>query len=285
MFARLTFLVALLAAAPAAAQPPVWVVRDADSEIVLFGSVHLLPEGLDWTPATLDAAVKKADDLWFELPVDMASAQASALTAARRGVLPKGESLSAKLSPEGRGRLARLSTRLGAPHEAVERMRPWFAEMTLSLLMLAREGASGSAGVEQTISQSAPAGAERRAFETLEEQIGFFADAPEAEQLASLEEALRQLEEEPGGYQELVDAWMDGDLAALDEMAIAPLRQASPLLYERLIVERNRRWAKALEERLAGSGETVVVVGAGHLIGADGVPALLRARGIAVEGP
>jgi uncharacterized protein len=63
------------------------------------------------------------------------------------------------------------------------------------------------------------------------------------------------------------------------------MRKASPVLYQRLVTERNARWAEAISQRLRGSGETVVVVGAAHLIGKDGVPAMLRRRGITVEGP
>lgn len=278
--------VAALAGGPAAAQPPVWVVRDADSEIVIFGSVHLLPPGLDWTPPALDAALKRADDIWFELPIDPASTAESGRLAIQKGLAPPGgERLSAKLSPTGQARLARFCGELGLSRPVIEAMQPWLAEMTLVISHLARQGASGSAGVEQTLAAAAPAAARRRAFETPAEQIGFFADAPEADQIASLEDSLRVLEEEPAAFGKLIDAWVRGDLAALEAEGLAPLRTAAPGLYDRLIVRRNARWADALAERLAGSGESVVVVGAGHLVGSDGLPAMLRARGIAVEGP
>lgn len=274
-----------LAAGPARAQPPVWVVRDADSEIVIFGSIHLLPPGVEWTPPVLDEVLAKADDIWFELPIDPASTAESGRLALAQGLLPVGEKLSDKLSPVGRERLARACAGLGVSCPVVETMRPWLAEMTLVIGRLARDGASGSLGVEQTLAAAAPATAQRRAFETPAEQIAFFAGASEADQVASLEDSLRVMEEDPGAFGELVDAWVGGDLAAIEALGLKPLRKAAPGLYDRLIVQRNARWAKTIEERLAGSGETVVVVGAGHLTGPDGVPAMLRARGLTVEGP
>ncbi len=287
MFKRLVLAaaLALAVAGPAGAQPPVWVVRDADSTIVLFGSVHLLPPGLDWRPPPLEAALEEADDLWFELPIDAEASLAAAQAAVARGLLPKGETLSARLSICGRARLARAARRLGVPMATLDHMRPWLAEVTLGVAELARSGASSSDGVERSIAADAPARAERRAFETPIQQIGFFADLPEKVQVASLEHTLRQMEDDPAEFQKLVNAWLSGDTKKLEKLGLTPMRKATPEVYRALVIERNRRWTEMLVERLAGSGETVVVVGAAHLIGKDGVPAMLRARGISVEGP
>ena len=287
MFKRfaLALIAALAAALPAGAQPPIWVIRDQDSTIVLFGSVHMLPPGLDWRPAALDTALQQANDIWFELPLDATDSQAAAQIAATRGLLPKGERLSAKLSPAGRRRLEKAAAAMNLSLPALDRMRPWLAEVTLGVAELANGGANGSDGVERTLDQAAPATADRRAFETPEQQIAFFADTPEKDQVASLEDTLREMEENPGAYPDLVKAWMAGDLGALERQGLKPMRRAAPTLYRRLVAERNARWAEAISQRLQGSGETVVVVGAAHLIGQDGVPALLRRRGIKVEGP
>jgi uncharacterized protein YbaP (TraB family) len=278
-------LVLALAALPARAQPPVWVVRDADSTIVIFGSVHLLPPGLDWRPAALDAALKDADDLWFELPIDGGASREAAQLAVARGILPLGETLSSKLSRRGRARLKKTAARLNLPMAALDRMRPWLADLTLGVAQLAKGGANGSDGVERTLSLSAPATAQRRAFETPEQQIAMFADAPDKEQVKALEHSLREMRNAPKTSGQMIDAWVAGDLKTLERRGLTPMRRNSPGLYRRLVTERNARWTQMLAERLAGSGETVVVVGAAHLIGKDGLPAMLRARGIAVEGP
>lgn len=271
----------LLTPATAAAEPTVWTVRDADSTILLFGSVHLLPGGLDWRPPALDSALERADDLWFETLTEGGEGR---MATRALGLLPVGDSLSAKLSPQGRARLERVSDSVGLSPAAVDGLRPWLADVTLSVAMLIRDGARAEAGVEAVLADAAPT-AGRRYFETPWEQVAFLAEAPEADQLASLEETLRQLDEDPDLFTRLVRAWLAGDQAALDALGVAPLRTLSPVLYERLIAGRNRRWTDLILERLAGSGTTVIVVGAGHLTGPDGVPALLRARGVTVEGP
>ncbi|MES2035681.1 MAG: TraB/GumN family protein [Pseudomonadota bacterium] len=274
----------LVAATPAAAEPAVWTVRDADSTIVLFGSIHVLPRGMDWRPDALDAALDRADDLWFETDVGADRDAESGLLARREGTMPGSAGLIALLTPQGRDRLYRIAGRLGFAPAALDGFKPWLADVTLSVAALAAQGAGVNDGVERTLIEAAPR-AERRTFETSAEQIAFFAGAPMADQLASLEDTLRQIDEDPGYYDRLIQAWAAGDTRAIEALGLDPLRALSPILYDRLIVQRNRRWAEVIRQRLAGAGETVIVVGAGHLVGKDSVPALLRAEGVAVEGP
>jgi len=269
----------------ARAQPPVWTIKGAHSTLILFGSVHLLPPGLDWRPKTLTDGLAKADELWFEIPVGAdTDVQATRLTQTR-GWLASGDTLSAHLTAPDDARLARDSTRLGVPPLALEAMAPWLAEVTLSLAVDIKSGARISQGVEQEVQGLAPARARRRAFETAGQQIGFLADADTAEQVDSLKVTLREIEDEPDAYDRLLAAWMAGDLAAIQTQALEPLRLASPAIYQRLITDRNRRWAKLVSRRMARPGHVVMIVGIGHLIGPGGLPALLRAQGIRVDGP
>jgi uncharacterized protein YbaP (TraB family) len=269
----------------AMARPALWVVRDADSEIVLFGSVHVLPAGLDWRPPGLVAALGRADDLWFEIPFDPVAQGRFGALAQARGILPPGQALSNRLSKAGRERLQRVCAAYAIPMDEIERMRPWLAEVRLSLAVLGKDDANTGDGVEQRIAAEAPPGARREAFETPEQQVAMFADAPEAEQVASLEDSLKEVQGDPRAYRKLVAAWMSGDPRQVQKVAVTPLQRSSPIMYRRLVTERNAAWVRALAKRMAGSGRTVVVVGAGHLAGPDGVPARLRALGFQVEGP
>lgn len=278
-------LAAALLAPAARAQPPVWVVKDADSEMLLFGSVHVLPPGLEWRPTVLDAGLEKAEDIWFELPVGPATDQEVGRLAATAGTLPPGQSLFRLLPPKDAERLMRLAAVYGVDKAVLDRLEPWLAEVALASATFARSGAEASHGVEAVVNAGAPATARRRALETPAEQIGLFDQTPMAEQVASLRVSLAELEADPEGYAKLVRAWMEGDTGALDREALGPLRTASPALFRRLVSERNARWAVELDQRLKGQGRTVVVVGIGHLIGEGSVPARLRALGYSVTGP
>jgi len=269
----------------ARAQPPVWVVTDADSELVLFGSVHVLPPDLDWRPAPLTRALAAADDVWFELPVDPAAEAEVARLAGERGVLAPDRSLFAMLTPAERIQLSRVAETYAVDASTLDRLQPWLAEVALGAAAFRKYGAGAENGVEKAISAAAPARAGRRAFETPAEQIALFADTPLEEQLSALRETLQEMEDQPDAFAQMVAAWMAGDLDGLDREVLEPLRKSAPGFFRRVVTERNVRWTAALDDRLKGEGRTVVVVGMGHLIGADGLPARLRALGYSVTGP
>lgn len=276
---------AFVLAAPASAQPPVWVVRDGDSEMVLFGSIHVLPPGLNWRPAVLDAGLKRADDLWFELPPGPAAEAEIARLAATTGILPVGQSLFTLLTPGDAEQLMRAADSVGLDRTTLDRLEPWLAEVALAGAAYRAAGADSEHGVEKSVETTAPATVQRRALETPAEQLRLFDQSPRAEQIASLNQTVRELQEDPDAFNDLIRAWMAGDPQTLDREALDPLRKASPAVFRRLVTERNARWTVALDARLKGKGRTVVVVGVGHLVGADGLPARLRALGYSVTGP
>jgi len=276
---------ALALSGAAAAEPPVWVVKSKTAEVVLFGSVHVLPPGLDWEPLALKQALAHADQIWFELPIDPATEADTARLATALGVLPPDQSLFRLLPPDDSARLSRVAQAYDASPVLLDRLKPWLAEIALAGAAYHKAGAETGLGVEQALSAEAPPSAQRHAFETPAEQLAIFADTPMPEQIASLHETLKELEDKPNEYDDLLRAWIAGDVAGLDREALEPLRKASPDLFRRVVTERNERWISALQARLKGRGRTVVVVGVGHLVGAGGLPARFRALGYSVQGP
>jgi uncharacterized protein YbaP (TraB family) len=276
---------ALALAAPALAEPPMWVVRDKDSELVLFGSVHVLPAGLAWKPAALQAALAGADDLWFELPVGPAADREVSLIAATRGVLPPDGSLFKLLPRQDAELLIKVAEAYQVDKASLDRLEPWLAEIALAAAAYRKAGADSANGVETTLSASAPAAVPRKALETPERQLSLIDGSPLSEQIASLRQTLTEMDRDPDAYMKLVRAWMAADVKGLDREALAPLRRASPTVFDRLVVQRNADWTRQLDARLKGHGRTVVVVGVGHLVGPEGLPARLRALGYSVTGP
>ena len=274
-----------LLASPAWALPPVWVLKDHDSTLVMFGSVHLLPPGTDWRPAELKDAIAHADQVWFEAPMDSAGLSAATQAALAHAFLPEGQSLQAMLSPAGRARLQAEAKQLAVPAGQLDKLQPWYAELMIQSALFQQLGIKGADGVEQQLWAGLSPEAKRVTLETPQEQVGFFAEAPLKEQIASLEQTLKDAPHARRDYDELLKAWLGADVRTLDKKVVAPLKKSSPTLYERVVAQRNARWVKAIDARLKGRGETVIVVGMGHLIGPDGLPARLRAQGYKVEGP
>jgi uncharacterized protein YbaP (TraB family) len=275
----------ILAPALAFALPPVWVVKEKDSTVTLFGSVHLLPPGVDWRPPALKTALADADDVWFEAPMDAEGLAAATKAAAEHAFLPEGQHLLLMLSPKGRKRLDRAGKTLDLAIDQLDRMQPWYAELVIQSAVFQKLGVQSSQGVEQQLWAGISPKAKRVTLETPAQQVGFFADAALTDQVASLEETLGEISHAQRDYQDLLSAWLDGDVSRLNRQEVQPLRKAAPGLYARVVQQRNARWLEALMARLKGSGNTVVVVGMGHLVGPDGLPAQLRAHGYQVKGP
>jgi uncharacterized protein YbaP (TraB family) len=287
----LIFVFALLAPTLAWAKPPVWVLHGKGATITLFGSVHILPRDVDWEPEALKRALNQADELWFETPIDPAALLDATRLALAKGMLPEGQTLSNLLSDDGKTRLRREAEALRLPEPQLERLRPWLAELTIGEAAYARDGATADQGVERQLADSAPQ-AQRHSFETPAQQIDMFAGASTAVQVRSLQDTLRDLEEDPGQSRRLIDAWMKGDLKAIEKEGVEELRSESPEMFATLLTNRNAAWVKVLLKRLNAAppkrgrpARIVVVVGVGHLVGPGGVPDLLRRRGIRVDGP
>ncbi len=268
-------------ALPAAADPAVWVVRDADSTLYLLGTVHVLRPDTVWRTPVIDRALGEADELWIEVEADDPAAMQPLV---RRYGLDPDHPLSSKLSAEQKARLDAAAAGMGASGAALEPLRPWLAALTLSMGPLVKAGYDPASGVESKLKAAArDAGKPIRTLETLEQQIGFFADLPPAVEMAFLLSALDEMETGPAMLDALVAAWSAGDAQALDELMVADLAADYPELHDALLVRRNRDWAGQIQTLLDGKGVSVIAVGVAHLVGDDSVQAQLAARGIAAE--
>jgi uncharacterized protein YbaP (TraB family) len=284
---------ALLAAAwllAACAQPPpspaLWRIADADSEIWLFGSVHVLGPDVRWRSARVDAALAAADEFVTETDTGPEAAARYQELASRYGSLPEGETLSARLDEADAARLRRIAPELGFDPAAMEHVRPWLAALQLSYAALAREGQSSEAGVETVLGAEARAQGKRISYlETPEQQVRVLAELSPDDEARFLSLTLREIEAGTETAHAMDRAWVRGDVASLQRQLDAQWREAGPAFRTALIVNRNRAWADEIEQRLHGAGRIFIAVGAAHLIGDDSVVALLRARGIVVEGP
>jgi uncharacterized protein YbaP (TraB family) len=269
-----------LAAAPAMAEPAMWTVRDADTTVTLFGTIHMLEPGVDWQPPGLAGAMARADALWLE--IDILEDMSATLAVITGGTSPK-RPLKARLSPEDYALVEKAAASVAMPMSKIENLRPWLAAVTLSIEALRRAGFDET-GVDLRLALEArDRGVPVHGFETGAEQIKFFSGLGEEEETALLLETVRTAGFELDLFQRMFDAWEDGDEAALEELLVQSVLVADPDLADALLTRRNRSWAEKFDAIMAEPGERVVAVGAGHLVGADSLPALLAAKGWTVE--
>ncbi len=269
----------------AGAAPAMWLVRDADTEIYLFGTMHVLSPAAAWRTPAYEAAYERAQTVWFE--ADLTTADPPALTdlVARYGVDPE-RSLSTKLANHELRALKPLLERGRVPLARIEHMRPWAAALMLSTRSLGQAGGTVEDGADLAVTRQAKQAAKTvRAFETVEDQIRMFAGLSEPGEVQYLADVIRERSapvrrREPS----LEQAWIAGDMTRLGPGLVEGMRQASPEFYDMLLRRRNLAWARTLEREMAAPGGVHLVnVGALHMVGDDGLPTLLAARGYEVR--
>ena len=284
------------AAEDAAKAPPVpllWKVSDEDNSLYLLGSFHLLLPDDYPLSRDVDLAFADAEKLVFEMsPEELASpqlgiqmAQAAMRTDGSTLDQELGPELAAKLAAWGQENAAQLAA-TGMTVEVLQRFEPWFVGMMVTITQMMGIGFDPGLGLDAHMGVLAQQAQKPVAgLETGAQQIAFLDGMDPAEQLQMLEQALDQAE---GGAEQtlaLHAAWRAGDVEAILEGTVAEMRRDFPALYQAINVARNDAWLPKFEARLREDGEddTLVVVGAMHLLGEDGVVEKLRAKGYAVE--
>ncbi|KQN25623.1 polysaccharide biosynthesis protein GumN [Sphingomonas sp. Leaf33] len=259
------------APAPAAkdADPALWVVKDADTTIYLFGTVHVLKPGLTW----FDEAVKTAFDGSKELVLEMVEPDAATMQkiVLTKATQPAGTTLTASLPEPTRGKYVKAMGDLGLPATAFDTYKPWFAAVNLSLIPLMKAGYDPNSGAEKTLTQAAnAAGKTVSGLETAEQQIGFFDALSPKAQTEFLGGTIDEMPKIGQTMETMVTDWSAG---APDKLA-ATLNESmkdSPEVAKTILYDRNARWATWISERMKQPGTVFVAVGAGHLAGKDSV--------------
>ncbi|MBB6065177.1 TraB/GumN family protein [Pseudoxanthomonas broegbernensis] len=273
---------------PLRAEPPVpllWKVSDADNSIYLLGSFHLLGEDDYPLSADVQAAFADAEDLMFELSPEEAASGALPMQMAQAAMRRRAGDLRGDLGPELWARLQAYVASNKLSMAMLEGFEPWFIGLTVGILEMGKQGLNPALGLDRHFMEAAArAGKPAAGLEPASEQIAVLAGMSLDEQRQMLAEALQQAEEGPTQARRLHAAWRAGDAARLWNEMAAEMRRDYPALYARINVARNDAWLPKLEQRLARKDDdTLVVVGALHLLGGDGLVEKLRAKGYRVE--
>jgi uncharacterized protein YbaP (TraB family) len=261
------------------ANPALWVVRDADTIVYLFGTFHLL-DGRPWFNDEVRTAFDASDELVMEavLPENPASLQPLILHYA---IDPQGRTLTSRLNIEQNAALDHALSAAGVPPAAFDRFEPWFGAMTLAVLGAQRLGIGSAAGPETVLTEAAharhiPIGE----LEGFELQLRLLDSMPEAMQLAQLSETLEENDEIATKLAPMLAAWSAGDVERLAALLNEDERDEDRALHALLFTTRNANWARWIEARMARPGTVFIAVGAGHLAGPDSVQAALAAHGV-----
>jgi uncharacterized protein YbaP (TraB family) len=279
--AALAAIAFLAFASTAQAAPAMWRVTHGDSQVYLFGTLHVLQPKARWRTPLYDRVLAQSGTVWFEADMQSGDPDTLRLLIQRYGSDPD-TPLSHKLPA---GDLDELSRQTDLAR--IDHLRPWAAALMLSVQPALARGATVDRGADLTITRAARSDAKRvRTFETLEDQARMFASLPQRSEVHYLANVIHERSRGPRPrlpFQpaSLEAAWLAGRLGSGEAAA---MKADNAALYEALLKRRNLAWADTLSAEMASaSGVELVNVGALHMLGDDGLPALMRARGFRVE--
>ncbi|GGZ58879.1 TraB/GumN family protein [Lysobacter xinjiangensis] len=266
--------------------PLLWKVSDADNSVYLLGSFHLLRKSDYPLSADIDRAFDDAEALVFEIAPEELDDPGIAARMLQLATSNPASTIGQVLPTELREPLQRQARRLGVAPEQLDQFEPWFVDTTLVTLMAQRNGFAPEDGLDRHLmARARAAGKSASGLETVAQQLATLDGMPMDEQIDTLREFVEEGEGATARLEELHGAWRRADVPLLEQLTREDMADRTPVTYQRLNVDRNRAWIPRFEAMLAkpAGNDVLAVVGALHLLGDDGVVAMLKARGYRVD--
>ena len=272
-------------AAPQSAGHPIsmWQINGASNRIYLLGSVHVLRQQDHPIPTAIEKAYQDAEILIMEIDVDDLDPIEMAGIVNELGVIKDGSTLQEIMGPSLYDEAADYASQLDIPFLMLAQTEPWLAAITIEQMMLLRIGFNPEYGIEFHL--SAKAGEDSKeilGLESVREQLEFLDKLSLSAQRSLLIQTLRESLNIEENLDLLIDAWRHGDIDFLEENLLAEM-QRYPELYRTLVVDRNEAWVEQIRNLIGEQDDYLIVVGTLHLVGDDGLPALLSEIGITTD--
>jgi len=264
--------------------PAIWVVRDHDSELYLFGTLHILPHNLDWFHPDIREVFDRSGTIFFEVPSDeTARIEATVLTQSL-GFFKNGLRLSDGFDNYQIKLLQAAALSSDVPYGRLQNLKPWLAAELLTLAAVDQAGLTADLSADEALkSRARRLQKHTRYLETVEGQIRLSADQAKDVQEVLLMDVLEGYNNLGPNMDRAARQWSVGDVDKLKTEIIERSKSRSPDFYQALFTDRNRLWADKLIKFLDGSGTGFVAVGIGHMLGEESLNNHLEEAGYSVE--
>jgi uncharacterized protein YbaP (TraB family) len=264
------------------AKHSLWMVTGNSNVVYLLGSVHLLKRDDYPLAAPIESAFTNSQIAVFETDMAKMEDLDFQMKLMSKAQVPVGETIQDQLSPEAYTMLTNHLNDAGLPVAMVSQFKPLLAVTMLELIELQKLGVDPTYGVDKYFfTRAKEDGKEIVGLETVDFQIGLITEFTKEEGELVMKSSLKEIDQTRKVYGDMVAAWRNGDAAQLEKFLNDAMREA-PAVFKRLVTDRNQRWVSKLEELLNGNKNVIVIVGAAHLVGNEGVVELLKKKGLKV---
>jgi len=259
-----------------------WRIKGQSNDVYLLGSVHVLKKEDYPLPAVIESAFSNAAIVAFETDIDALENPAIALKLMTKSKLPEGETLKQQLTPEVYGQFTKHLESAGLPAEMFDQLSAPMAAITLTMLEFQKMGLDPEYGLDKHFFALAQKEDKKIVpLETVDFQIGLMTEFTKEEGNLLMKTTLKDIDTMKADVGELLKAWRIGD-AAKQEKLLNEAMEEAPVIYKRLVTNRNHNWVPKIEELSRSRTNAIVIVGAGHLVGKEGVVELLKQKGLKV---
>jgi uncharacterized protein YbaP (TraB family) len=260
-----------------------WQLRSDKGDIYILGSIHFLKrENYPLNPA-IEKAFDSAKKLVLEIDLKNADSETVQRLMLEKGLHRDGKILQQNISAQTYSLAAKRAQELGIDIRALSPLKPWVVALTMASLQLQKLGFDPNSGVDRYLASRAKvAGKPIAGLETAAFQIALMDQLSAGDQESMLRQSLREMDLLDKGLDQIVRAWAAGDVHGLEKLLLDAMREY-PAVHQKIIVDRNRRWLPEIERIIKQGESALVVVGAAHLVGKEGVIELLKARGYTLE--
>ena len=261
----------------------VWVAEKDGHKMYLAGTIHLLRAKDYPLPEVYEEAYKDSERLVFELPPGSEGSGEVVIRMRQLGSYPEDQSLDASVTADTLKRVKEWAGKHGFPAAAVSRMRPWFLSLTIAAIEYQSLGAAPDRGLDHVFEQrAAKDGKAGAGLESVEEQLTLFSRLTEKMQEELLLQTLGEIETMQKDYDDMIGAWRSGNTEKLNELLYRDADKFPELMKE-FLTKRNEAWVAPLLRHMEGKGNVMVLVGAGHLGGKNGLLELLKSKGCTIR--
>lgn len=269
-----------------APKPLLWKVSDADNSLYLLGSFHFLKTSDYPLAKATDAAFDDAEQLYFEISAEEMNNPALGEKMAKAGTRTDGKTLQQSLPAKTWSQFEAYTSERKLPAASFQQFEPWFVTLILSITEMQRVGLDPALGLDKHfMDRATKAGKPMKGLETGDSQIAIFDSMTAKQQEQQLQDTLDESANLKKQLEEMHAVWRKGDDKTLFNKIGLETKEKYPELYQSINLERNQAWLPKLQALLKDNDkdDVMVVVGALHLIGEDGVVKMLKDKGFKVE--
>ena len=260
-----------------------WKVGSTEHSIYILGSIHFLKKENYPLKKSIEEAFAGAKKIVLEIDLKAATPEKAQHVMLEKALYRDGTTLQQNIAQETYRSAEQRANGLGIDLRALGPFKPWFVALTLTSLKLQKLGFDSNYGIDRYLADRAKNSDKATGgLETLESQVGLIDQLPRRDQELMLRESLKELDLLDQGVERIVQSWLAGDVNSLEALLLAGMREY-PEVHQKLIIDRHRRWVPQIEKMIKQGENVLVVVGAAHLVGKDGIIELLRARGYSAE--